>query len=306
MGLYDLKGMSKRFGKTLVLDRISFSIDEGELLGIVGMNGSGKTTLLKTLIGYYPPDQGTILYQGLPLHKAKGQLQHDVGFTAQENSFYPSLTVEENLAYYGSLYGLPEHVLKDHVERAIVFLDLQAYRHKMAHELSGGMQRRLEIACSLIHDPKILILDEPTEDLDPVLRRDILHLIKRINDLGTTVIFTSHLLGDVESLCDRIAILHHGTLVKIGKVEELRRANTMKEEVHLQTASGHYDSLIRDLHLKEFYVEGARLVIYTNEADKMVHALLHILENEHDRLVFLDVQKPSLQEVFEQITESRL
>jgi ABC-2 type transport system ATP-binding protein len=164
----------------------------------------------------------------------------------------------------------------------------------------------LEIACSLIHDPKILILDEPTEDLDPVLRRDILHLIKRINDLGTTVIFTSHLLGDVESLCDRIAILHHGTLVKIGKVEELRRATTMKEEVHLQTASGHYDSLIRDLHLKEFYVEGARLVIYTNEADKMVHALLHILENEHDRLVFLDVQKPSLQEVFEQITESRL
>jgi len=105
---------------------------------------------------------------------------------------------------------------------------------------------------------------------------------------------------------DRIAILHHETLVKIGKVEELRRANTMKEEVHLQTASGHYDSLIRDLHLKEFYVEGARLVIYTNEADKMVHALLHILENEHDRLVFLDVQKPSLQEVFEQITESRL
>jgi ABC-2 type transport system ATP-binding protein len=306
MGLYDLKGVSKRFGKTFVLDRVTLSIEEGELLGVVGMNGSGKTTLLKVLIGYYRPDQGTILYRGVPVHKVKEQLRKDVGFTAQENSFYPSLTVEENLAYYGSLYGLPERSMKEHLERALVFLDLQGYRHRLAQELSGGMQRRLEIACSLIHDPKILILDEPTEDLDPVLRRDILHLIKRINDLGTTVIFTSHLLSDVEALCDRIAILHHGSLMKIGKVDELRRATQMREEVHLQTASGNYDTLIRDLHLKEFYTEGARLVIYTTEADKLVHALLHVLENEHDRLVYLDIKKPSLQEVFEQITESRL
>ena len=306
MGLYDLKGVSKRFGKTFVLDRVTLSIEEGELLGVVGMNGSGKTTLLKILIGYYQPDQGTILYRGASVHKVKEQLRKDVGFTAQENSFYPSLTVEENLAYYGSLYGLNERSMKEHIERALVFLDLQGYRHRLAQELSGGMQRRLEIACSLIHDPKILILDEPTEDLDPVLRRDILHLIKRINDLGTTVILTSHLLGDVEALCDRIAILHHGALVKIGKVDELRRATQMREEVHLQTASGNYETLIRDLHLKEFYTEGARLVIYTTEADKLVHALLHVLENEHDRLVYLDVKKPSLQEVFEQITESRL
>ena len=223
MDLLQLKGVSKRFGTRVVLDNVSLNVEEGEILGIVGMNGSGKTTLLKLFVGYYQPSKGAITYRGRSLEHVKKDMLREIGFTAQESSFYPKLTVEENLLYFGSLYGLSGVLLTEHVERMLAFLDLMNQRHQLSEQLSGGMQRRLEMACSLVHDPKVLILDEPTEDLDPLLRRDILGLIKKVNDLGTTIILTSHLLGDVEALCDRIVVLHQGKVLRIGNVEQLRK-----------------------------------------------------------------------------------
>ncbi len=305
MHLFELKGVNKKFGSHAVLDKVTFAIEEGEILGIVGTNGSGKTTLLKLLIGYYSPDSGSIFYRGEPLRKMKRTVQKEVGFTAQESSFYPQLTVEENITYFCSLYGLNTKETEEHTQRMLAFFDLLTVRHQIAQQLSGGMQRRLEMACSLVHDPKLLILDEPTEDLDPLLRRDILNLIKKVNELGTTIVITSHLLGDVEELCDRIAVLNNGKVVKVGSVAELREAYGGKEVIHLQTGSGHYETLIRDLQLQQFYVDGSKLVIYTDEAEKMLHGILHVLDNENDKLLYLDVRKPSLQEVFEEITDKR-
>ena len=305
MDLLQLKGVSKRFGTRTVLDNVSFTVAEGEILGIVGMNGSGKTTLLKLLVGYYQPNKGTIAYRGHALENRKKEMLREIGFTAQESSFYPKLTVEENILYFGSLYGLHEKQLAEHAERMLAFLDLMQQRHQLSEQLSGGMQRRLEMACSLVHDPKVLILDETTEDLDPLLRRDILGLIKKVNDLGTTVILTSHLLGDVEALCDRIVVLHQGKVLRVGNVEQLRKLYHGKEEIHVQTASGVYDTLVHDLQLLEFYVDKHTLVIYTNDADTMTRNLLAVLENEGDRLLSLDVRKPSLQDVFEELTNTR-
>jgi len=305
MDLIQLKGVTKRFGSNVVLDSVSLNVEEGEILGIVGMNGSGKTTLLKVMVGYYKPEKGSLFYKGIALPRVKKQVQRDVGFAAQESSFYPELTVEENVSYFGSLYGMNEKQLREHIERVLVFFGLMLQRNQTAGKLSGGMQRRLEMACSLVHDPKILILDEPTEDLDPLLRREILTLIKQINKLGTTVIITSHLLGDVESLCDRIAVLHLGKILRIGRVEEFRADYGWKEEIHLQTESGKYDSLIRDLRLKEFYVDGNKLVVYTNQADRLVQSIMMVLQNEQDKLIYLDVKRPSLQDVFEEITDKK-
>ncbi len=305
MDVLQLKGVTKRFGRRVAVDAVSLGVLEGEILGIVGMNGSGKTTLLKLMIGYYEPDHGAVFYQGEPLGRVKKELQRELGFTAQDSSFYPRLTVEENIAYFGTLYGMKEKRLQEHVERVLAFLDLLPQRHQLAEQLSGGMQRRLEMACSLVHDPKLLILDEPTEDLDPLLRRDILGLIKKVNDLGTTVIITSHLLGDVEVLCDRIAVLHQGRILRLGSVEQLRKLYHGKEEIHVQTASGQYDVLVQDLQLKEFYVDGHTLVMYTQDADNLVRNLLAVVANEGDKLVSLDVRKPSLQDVFEELTNTR-
>src|SRR3989344_6087800 len=198
MSLFELKEGTKKFGNATILDRVTLTIKEGDIFGIVGINGSGKTTLLKLLIGYYTPDKGTITYNNKPFKKTT--IKKDIGFTAQESSFYPQLTVEENLLYFGSLYGLSTPEARAHTERVLALFELLPSRRHLSRTLSGGMQRRLEMACSLIHDPKILILDEPTEDLDPALRRNILSLIKKINSLGTTIILTSHLLGDLYEL----------------------------------------------------------------------------------------------------------
>ena len=305
MNLLELREVSKRFGSNFVLDRLNFNVNEGEILGIVGINGSGKTTLLKLMIGYYKQDIGSVFYRGDVLKKVRKTVKREVGFAAQESSFYPKLTVEENVAYFGSLYGLKKHQIHEYTERALAFLDLLECRHRISGKLSGGMQRRLEMACSIVHDPKLLILDEPTEDLDPVLRRDILRLIKKLNDLGTTIVITSHMLGDVENLCDRIAVLHNKRIVRVGKVSDFRGLYKWREEIHLETKSGEYEDLIRDLHLREFYVDGNKLVIMTNDADKLLHGVLYVLDNIKDRLVFLDVRRPSLQEVFEEMTDKR-
>ncbi len=305
MSLIQVRELSKSFGKRLVIKKVNFDIEENEIFGVIGINGSGKTTLLKLIVGYYKPDSGAVFYQGRPLSKSLKQLKKDFGFTTQESSFYPKLTVIENIRYFGSLYGLKKSQIEINMRRILALVELEESANMLAEHLSGGMQRRLDMACSLIHNPKILILDEPTEDLDPLLRKDVVRLIKKINSLGTTVIITSHLLDDIESLCDRIAILHDRGIIKIGNIEELRHLYDKKEEIHLETLSGNYEGIIRSLNISEFLVEDGKLVIFTSDAEKTLHNILHIIENMKEKLLYVDIRKPSLREVFETVTNKK-
>ena len=303
--LFQVRGLKKRFGKNVVLDDLNLEISEGEIFGIIGVNGSGKTTLLKILVGFYKPDEGEISYNGQKLSRALKTIKKEIGFTTQESSFYPKLTVEENIRYFGALYGIDNRTIDINVERILTLIELQDERRMLSENLSGGMQRRLDMACSLIHDPKVLILDEPTEDLDSLLRRGILRLIKKINRLGTTVIITSHLLDDVETLCDRIAILNNKRVVRVGTVEDLREMYHRKEEIHLELASGNYENIIRNLNIDDFIIDEGKLVIFTNKAEETLHSILHIVENDGDKLIYVDIRKPSLKEVFEVITDKK-
>lgn len=305
MSLIQVRELSKGFGRSLVLEKVSLDVEENEIFGIIGINGSGKTTLLKLMIGYYKPDSGAVFYQGRPLRKSLKQLKKDFGFTTQESSFYPKLTVIENIKYFGSLYGLKNAQININMRRILALVELEESANMLAEHLSGGMQRRLDMACSLIHNPKILILDEPTEDLDPLLRKDIVRLIKKINSLGTTVIITSHLLDDIEILCDRIAILHDRKIIKVGSIEDLRQMYDKKEEIHLELLSGSYEGIIRSLNINEFLVEDGKLIVFTSDAEKTLHNILHIIENMNEKLLYVDIRKPSLREVFETITNKK-
>ncbi len=305
MILLKIRGVTKQFNTTVVLDNVSLDILEGEIFGIIGINGSGKTTLLKLIVGYYKPTKGSISYFDTDIQKLPLRAKRTIGFTTQDNSFYPRLTVEENIRYFASLYGLNNNEINHHTERVLALLDILEVRHMISEHLSGGMQRRLDMACSLVHDPKLLILDEPTEDLDPLLRRDILHLIKRINQLGTTVIITSHLLGDVEHLCDRVAILHDSKLLRVGTINEFKSLSTTPAELHLETIHKDYDALVRDLNLKTFFVENGRLVIYTDHPQELLEAILRILKNQRDSILYIDIKQPSLQELFEEMTDKK-
>ncbi len=218
----EVQNITKRFGKRVILENISCDIPHGEIFGIIGTNGSGKTTLLKVLIGFYEPDKGSVLFQSRNVIKDLETVKKLFGFATQENCFYGQLTVHENLEYFGSLYKLPKDIINKNTEEIINLVKLKDAENVIGDHLSTGMQRRLDIAISLMHNPQVLILDEPTEDLDPLLRKEILNLIKEINKKGKTIVLTSHLLQEVETICDQIAILHNKKIADSGTLAQLK------------------------------------------------------------------------------------
>lgn len=215
--------ITKGFNKNVVLDNLSMDIPYGEITGIIGTSGSGKTTILNILIGFIKQTSGKILFQSREVLKDITNVSTIFGFASQGGSFYYELSVQENLMYFGKLYGLKTKDLKKRIDYLLKTLDLEQARKILAKSLSTGMARRLDIACALIHSPKVLILDEPTEDLDPLLRKELIKTLKKIRDDGTTIILTSHLLTELESLCDKIAILKNGKIVKMDTPSNLKK-----------------------------------------------------------------------------------
>jgi len=218
-----IQNVTKRFGKKIILNDLNLDIPFGEVTGIIGASGSGKTTLLNLLIGFMKPDKGTIFFQSRDIFKDMKNVSTIFGFGAQACSFYFDLSVEENLIYFGKLYGLKSKDIKKRIPELLELIELKDARRTLGKQLSTGMKRRLDIACALIHEPKVLILDEPTEELDPILRKGLINTIRRIRNSGKTVIVTSHLLNEIERLCDDVAILNEGRIVAFDTPANLKK-----------------------------------------------------------------------------------
>ncbi|MFW6230999.1 MAG: ABC transporter ATP-binding protein [Nanoarchaeota archaeon] len=313
-----VSNLSKSFGPKIVLQNVNMEIYSGEILGLIGMSGHGKTTFLNTLIGFLRPEIGDVSFKLehlLDYENATDQFRsvyysHDeakriFGFAAQNPSFYSDLTVEENLDYFGALYNLSKDIRRTNTKILLNLIGIYSSRNVKARNLSGGMQKRLDIACALIHDPKILILDEPTADLDPVLRKQMWNIIKKINEKGTTILMASHFLDEVESFCDRIAVLRRGEMIHVGTPDQLKDNVSKNEEIILQTYPGNYPYLIRHLGgrklgIEKIYNDGHKVVIYTRKAELVLHRILNIIDHSKETLVEVNVKKPSLDEVFEE------
>lgn len=313
-----VRKLSKSFGKKIVLKNINMEIYSGEILGLIGMSGHGKTTFLNTLIGFLRPDTGDVefkLEHLLDYENASDQFRsvyytHDeakriFGFAAQVPSFYLDLSVEENLDYFGALYGLSKDIRRTNTKILLNLIGIYNSRKVIARNLSGGMKKRLDIACALIHDPKILILDEPTADLDPVLRKQMWTIIKKINQKGTTILMASHFLDEVENFCDRIAVIRRGEMIHVGTPDQLKENISNSEEIVLQTYPGNYPYLLRHLGgqklgIEKIVNEGEKLRIYTTKAESVLHRVLSVISRSKETLVEVNVKKPSLDEVFEE------
>jgi ABC-2 type transport system ATP-binding protein len=215
--------ITKEFGKQRVLDALSMDVAKGEILGIIGKSGCGKSTLLKTLFGFTKLESGKVYYLGRDVTRSLNVVKTRMGFATQDDTFYPKLTVKENMIYYAKLYNLKGKKLKENYEKLIGLFGLKEYEKKYAEDLSGGMKKRLGLAISLIHDPDVFLLDEPTVGLDPMLREEIWDWIRKINALGKTVIVVSHLFDELEKNCHRIAIMNKGKILCIGAVQSYKR-----------------------------------------------------------------------------------
>ncbi|MBU0665750.1 MAG: ABC transporter ATP-binding protein [Nanoarchaeota archaeon] len=315
-----IQNVVKKFGEKTILKGLNFDIRKGEIFGLIGASGSGKTTLLSIMIGFVRPEQGDVLFRFehlLDFEKAmtfrsvfKKQeiVKKMYGFAAQVPSFYENLKVRENLEFFGSLYNLSKDALKTNVETLLNLMDLKNSEDLLAKNLSGGMERRLDIACALIHDPKVLLLDEPTADLDPVLREHIWNLVKKINKKGTTIIIASHHLNELENLCSRIAILKKGKIIDVASPEAIKNKYAKIQEIHLESYPGNYEKIINQLKKKKLIDcerKGSELIIRSNKPQKTFQELFPILAKLKEEITDLKVGKPSLDEVFISISEEK-
>jgi len=307
-----LKEVSKEYRNQAVLKEVNLAIEPGDILGIIGQSGSGKTTLLNLIAGFIEPSDGEVVYYSKVEGKEKNLnqnlhlLKKHIGFTPQHNSFYPKLTVIENLIHFGRLYGIDKQTLQNNIRSLLEFTELSKHQHKLAEHLSGGMQKRLDISCSLVHKPKILILDEPTADLDPLLQKEILHLLQEVNKQGITIVLASHHLDNIEHICNKVAIVHHGKVHSYGLIDDIKKPY-FRDHFIINVHSGRDKEQIlqkmKTLPFKKIIDQGNRLEIYPEDVEKTMKSLLSLIKEENLSLHDMDLRRPSLHEVFEKVAQ---
>jgi ABC-2 type transport system ATP-binding protein len=219
-----LSNVRKSFGKTVAVDGLSLSVRKGEILGLLGPNGAGKSTSVSLSVGLLAPESGSVVIDG-NLDPAQPEVRQKIGVAPQALALYDALSGEENLRFFGEMYGLSGAVLDQRVKWCLNFVGLTDRKDDLAGGYSGGMKRRLNLAAALIHDPQLLLLDEPTVGVDPQSRNKIFESIEELHRQGRTIIYTTHYMEEAERLCDRIAIIDAGKLLALGTLNELLAAH---------------------------------------------------------------------------------
>jgi ABC-2 type transport system ATP-binding protein len=228
--------VSKSFRNIKALDNISFNIEKGEIFGILGPNGAGKSTIVNILNTLIKPDLGDVIIDGINIKNDGETIKLIMGVVPQEIALYEELTAFENLMFWGGLYDIPKSELRSIVDKTLEIVDLSFRKNDRIRTFSGGMKRRINIACSLLHNPKILVLDEPTVGVDPQNRNHIFEVIERLNYEGITIIYTTHYMEEAERFCDKIAIIDIGRIVAQGTLKELRQISDVKDLLTIKLA----------------------------------------------------------------------
>ena len=228
-----LSGLSKKFGNKTAVDHISLEIKEGEIFGLLGPNGAGKSTTLNMVCSLLKPTSGNIEIFGMNTSNNMKKIKNKIGYIPQELAIHGNLKALENVELFTSLYGIKGKELKSAIDKSLEFVGLLDRKNDFAKNFSGGMKRRLNIACAIGHNPLLMIFDEPTVGIDPQSRNFILEKIKTANNYGSTIIYTSHYMEEVEAICSRIAIMDNGRIIAVGTREELVRLVTSEPDSNI-------------------------------------------------------------------------
>lgn len=309
MSIIKLDSLVKRYDENIAVDNMSLEIEKGELFGLLGPNGAGKSTTISMICGLLKPNQGEITIDGFNLKNNPLQCKSRIGLVPQEIALYENLSAYENIEFFGRLAGLKGALLKERVEEALSFVGLSDKAKAVPKSFSGGMKRRLNIGCAITHHPDVIIMDEPTVGIDPQSRNHILESVRKLNSMGSTVIYTSHYMEEVEALCSRIAIMDHGKLIAMGSKEELKKLVDKNEKVVIEVYEVSYNSLeeIKAIRgVKDACFENHTLEIVTSNSQGLLQDILFILSKNGIRIKGLDLVEPDLETVFLSLTGRKL
>jgi len=308
MHLVDVQNIKRSFNSVQALDGVSFSVQKGEIFGLLGPNGAGKTTTVRIMTGVLRPDSGRVLITGREISPAASDIRRMVGVVPQQITVYEELTALDNLVFWGKLYGLSGSTLRERIRDLLELVGLDTRAKDRVSTYSGGMKRRLNLCMGLIHNPQLLILDEPTLGIDPQARLLLLDRVREIAEAGTGVVYTTHYLEEAESICNRIAIIDHGRVLALGTLPDLL---TQIKHRDLIRVSGHFNleidrerfSRIDNVNLKTVEQELAVFEVSTGSTTTdAIGAILQMIPRSYS----ISVEKPTLQSLFIQLTGREL
>lgn len=309
MNVLEIKKLTKKFDDFIAVDQMSLSVAEGEIFGFLGANGAGKSTTINMIAGLLRSDDGEILLLGQNIAKNSRFAKMNIGIVPQDIAIYEQLTAYENVKFFAGLYGLRGAELNRRVEEALEFVGLTDKAKSYPKNFSGGMKRRLNIACAIAHRPKLIIMDEPTVGIDPQSRNYILGSVKKLNEMGSTIIYTSHYMEEVEEICTRIAIVDHGKVIAEGTKEQLKAIITNTKDVWLEVKSteavdpGRLQAIPG---VNAVDVEENRVKINSSVAVSNLNKIIQYMITNNIEIRSVEEQAPSLETVFLTLTGRNL
>jgi len=297
--------VTKKFGDFVAVNNLNLEVVRGEILGLLGPNGAGKTTTVRMIACLLKPTSGKIFVDGYDTVKEPEKVKQEIGYMPQRFSLYEDLTVMENLGFYGKIYGLSSMEHERRARELLEFVNLSRFRNRLAGKLSGGMKQRLLLACALLHEPELLILDEPTAGVDPPLRRRFWEYFRELNKKGITLLITTHYMDEAEN-CARIGIMNNGNLIKLGSPMELRRSIYGGDviELHVKTSIDKVKALLSGNHeILRIIPSGDNFLIVVKNSEKSLPAVVESLRREDVNVLSARVVNLSLEDVFIKLTE---
>jgi ABC-2 type transport system ATP-binding protein len=307
--MIQVRSVSKSFGNIEAVKNVSFTIDKGEIFGILGPNGAGKSTIVNILNTLVKPDKGDVIIDGVNIKDDGNTIKLIMGVVPQEIALYEELSAYENLMFWGGLYDIPQPELKANVYNTLEIVDLSGRKNDRIKTFSGGMKRRINIACSLLHNPKILVLDEPTVGVDPQNRNHIFEVIERLNNEGMTIIYTTHYMEEAERFCDKIAIIDVGSIIAQGTLKELRKVSEVKDLLTIKLADSDNEIISRitsENPLFKFDSTTNTLKVECVNISRDISIIINHIQNSGGVIERIYTQGPNLEFIYLKLTGKEL
>ncbi len=305
--MLEVKKLVKRYGSKLAVSDVSFKVEKGEIYGLLGPNGAGKSSTINIITGLIKKDSGQVTIGGLDLDRELTKAKYLLGIVPQDLAIYNDLTALQNVKFFGALYGLTGGTLQKQALETLEFVGLKDKARDKVKTFSGGMKRRLNIACGLVHRPQLLILDEPTVGIDPQSRNHIMEAILQLNREGMTILYTTHYMEEAEQLCSRIAIMDAGQIVAQGNLQELR--SLIEENWYIAVkvkGTPPVDELSKVAGVEKIDLNGNALRFTCRGKHSQLRDILEVLSREHTEILDLSIDEPNLEDVFLTLTGKRL